>query len=90
MSLTTLKTVEVDHRRGQGPALGLSALDQWRQPALHAVAPAVIRTPFLEVADGARVWIFDVADDPGRRAAERIGPQCTYLHVDVTDEESIA
>ena len=42
------------------------------------------------LADGARVWIFDVADEPGRVAAEHIGPQCTYLHVDVTYEESVA
>ena len=41
-------------------------------------------------ADGARVWSFDVADEPGRATAKRIGAQCTYLHVDVTDEESIA
>ncbi len=42
------------------------------------------------VADGARVWIFDVADEAGRAAAERIGPQCSYRHVDVTDEDSVA
>jgi NAD(P)-dependent dehydrogenase (short-subunit alcohol dehydrogenase family) len=41
------------------------------------------------VADGAQVWIFDVADAPGRTTAERIGPQCRYLHVDVTDEQSV-
>ncbi|WP_061963183.1 SDR family NAD(P)-dependent oxidoreductase [Demequina aurantiaca] len=42
------------------------------------------------VADGARVWIFDIADHEGQQTAERIGDHCHFLHVDVTDEQSIA
>ena len=42
------------------------------------------------VLDGGRVWIFDVADEPGKRAAARIGERCRFLHVDVTDEDSVA
>ncbi|WP_396667601.1 SDR family NAD(P)-dependent oxidoreductase [Microbacterium sp. R86528] len=42
------------------------------------------------VADGAKVWIFDVADDLGSVTASRLGDECHYLHVDVTDEQSVA
>ncbi|WP_298744217.1 SDR family oxidoreductase [uncultured Microbacterium sp.] len=41
------------------------------------------------VADGARVWIFDVADEAGEATAARIGDGCRYLHVDVTDESAV-
>lgn len=42
------------------------------------------------VADGAKVWIFDVADELGRATATRLGVECAYLHVDVTDEAAVA
>ncbi|MGX5771804.1 SDR family NAD(P)-dependent oxidoreductase [Microbacterium trichothecenolyticum] len=41
------------------------------------------------VADGARVWIFDIADEAGEGLAERLGDACRYRHVDVTDEDAI-
>lgn len=42
------------------------------------------------VADGARVWIFDVADEAGNQTRQRIGADARYRHVDVTDENSVA
>ncbi len=41
----------------------------------------------LFVSEGAQVVIGDVLDDEGKATAERIGPSCKYVHLDVTLEE---
>lgn len=41
------------------------------------------------IADGARVWVFDIDDDAGEAVARRLGERCRYRHVDVTDEKAI-
>lgn len=41
------------------------------------------------VADGARVWIFDIADEEGEAVADHLGDTCRYRHVDVTDERAV-
>jgi 3alpha(or 20beta)-hydroxysteroid dehydrogenase len=40
------------------------------------------------VAEGAKVVIGDLLDDEGKTVAESLGPDCTYVHLDVTDEQS--
>lgn len=42
------------------------------------------------VADGARVWIFDVDDAAGDATSDRLGDDCTYRRVDVSDEAAVA
>jgi len=42
----------------------------------------------LFAEQGARVFIADVLDDEGYALADSIGPQATYMHLDVTDESS--
>jgi 3alpha(or 20beta)-hydroxysteroid dehydrogenase len=40
------------------------------------------------VSEGARVVIGDVLDDAGKKAAEDLGERASFLHLDVTSEES--
>ncbi len=40
------------------------------------------------VAEGARVAIGDVLDDEGRALADELGDAATFVHLDVTDEQS--
>ena len=40
------------------------------------------------VAEGARVLLGDVADEPGREVAADLGSAARYVHLDVTDVES--
>ena len=44
----------------------------------------------LFASEGAKVVIGDVLDDEGKATAERIGPSCRYVHLDVTLEEDWA
>jgi 3alpha(or 20beta)-hydroxysteroid dehydrogenase len=41
----------------------------------------------LFVREGAKVVIGDVLDDEGKATADRIGEDCRYVHLDVTQEE---
>jgi 3alpha(or 20beta)-hydroxysteroid dehydrogenase len=47
---------------------------------------AAIATRF--VAEGARVVLGDVVDEPGQRLADELGGAAIYIHHDVTDEAS--
>lgn len=38
------------------------------------------------VGEGARVWLTDLRDDEGWKAAERLGPKAAYRHLDVREE----
>jgi len=40
------------------------------------------------VAEGASVVVGDVADDPGKALAEELGEAGTFVHLDVSDEDS--
>lgn len=40
------------------------------------------------VAEGARVVVADVADEPGKALADELGEQCVFAHHDVSSEES--
>ena len=40
------------------------------------------------VAEGARVVIGDIADEPGKALAEELGESTHYVHLDVADEQS--
>ncbi|XP_059644577.1 (-)-isopiperitenol/(-)-carveol dehydrogenase, mitochondrial-like [Cornus florida] len=47
-------------------------------------------TARLFAAQGARaVVIADIQDERGRRVAESIGPNCSYIHCDVADEHQV-
>ena len=41
------------------------------------------------VADGARVVIADLSDERGTALADELGDAATYVHTDVTDDESV-
>ena len=40
------------------------------------------------VAEGASVVVADIADEPGKALADELGPQATFVHHDVSDEDS--
>jgi len=40
------------------------------------------------VADGAKVLLVDLLDDPGQALARELGPSAAYHHADVTDEQA--
>ena len=40
------------------------------------------------VAEGARVVIGDIADEPGKSLADELGESAHYVHLDVSDEQS--
>jgi 3alpha(or 20beta)-hydroxysteroid dehydrogenase len=40
------------------------------------------------VAEGAKVVIADIADEPGKALAQELGENAHYVHLDVSDEES--
>jgi 3alpha(or 20beta)-hydroxysteroid dehydrogenase len=42
------------------------------------------------VAEGARVALLDVLDEPGRTVAAELGDAARYFHCDVADEEQVA
>jgi NAD(P)-dependent dehydrogenase (short-subunit alcohol dehydrogenase family) len=42
------------------------------------------------VAEGARVALFDVLDEPGRALAAELGAAARYVHCDVADEAQVA
>ena len=42
------------------------------------------------VAEGARVLIADIQDERGGALAEELGPNTTYFHTDVSQEEDVA
>jgi 3alpha(or 20beta)-hydroxysteroid dehydrogenase len=44
----------------------------------------------LLVSEGARVFIGDVLDEPGRAVAEKLGGAGRFVHLDVTDAEQWA
>jgi 3alpha(or 20beta)-hydroxysteroid dehydrogenase len=39
------------------------------------------------VAEGAKVVIGDILDDEGKLLADELGEHCTYVHLDVTDDD---
>jgi 3alpha(or 20beta)-hydroxysteroid dehydrogenase len=39
------------------------------------------------IAEGARVVIGDILDDEGKLLADELGDSCTYVHLDVTDDD---
>jgi 3alpha(or 20beta)-hydroxysteroid dehydrogenase len=39
------------------------------------------------VAEGAKVIIGDILDDEGKLLADELGDSCTYVHLDVTDDD---
>ncbi len=49
-----------------------------------------LATAELLVERGARVMIFDVAEEKAAAAVEKLGPSCAFTRVDVTDEDSVA
>ncbi len=40
------------------------------------------------VAEGAKVTIADIADEPGKALADELGPEAIFVHHDVSDEQS--
>src|SRR5688500_15443126 len=40
------------------------------------------------VAEGAKVAIADIADEPGKQLADELGAEAIFVHHDVSDEES--
>ena len=40
------------------------------------------------VAEGAKVAIADIADEPGKELADELGPDAIFVHHDVSDEDS--
>lgn len=42
------------------------------------------------VAEGARVWLADIDEPPGRALADELGDAATFVHLDVTDGDAWA